>query len=265
MTDKNNYCTNQWQIVQYPCGAGGKFLISCLMLIDKIAPWNKLEHAQQVNYFQTRLESNISWVQKEIGHPWGISFFSRTYNRNNNLSNEEFNSLVDTHASEYFNDCWSSRLVIVDHWHKPLLPSFWQQAHSVKIIVDDFELYEHLVMSKIYNVTKNKIISLLDAPVAHGGLLNAQDSVVKFQNQYEFICDDPHEFFETEVKEKPWLSPWLNYQCDDPFYFKLSELADQEKFIKKFRYFEDLYQQHIPYNELIDLHKCWINASKIIK
>ena len=63
-----NYCTDQWLIVKYPCGSGGKFVINCLFLFDNIAHWHGIQGQENViEYFrQTILNTNQpNWLKKE--------------------------------------------------------------------------------------------------------------------------------------------------------------------------------------------------------
>jgi hypothetical protein len=258
-----NYCTDQWVIVKFPCGSGGKFLSNCLFLFDRVAHWHQQQNT--VNYFkQTMLNTQQpSWLKRELNHQWNLNFFSRSYQRNNDLSCKEFNQLVDEQASEYFRHCWSQGLDIVDHWAKPQLPAFWQSAKTVTIDIDDMASYEQLVMSKLYAVEGDSIVSLLDTPAS----VSTPDNVKyakQYKNRWQFPLMDLHEFFETEVKLQPWLAPWLNYSIpQEEFVIKLSELLDQTKFINKFEYFEDLYKQRIPREQLIEMHNIWSQANEL--
>lgn len=257
-----NYGTDQWTILKYPCGAGGKFLANCLFLFDKVAHWHGIESQEQtVEYFKkTILNPNEPlWLKRELNHRWNLNFFSRSYLRNNNLTLAEFNQLAEQEGSAYFKKCWDNGFKLIDHWGKPTLPEFWQRANSVSIIIDDFQLYENLVMSKLYRINYDQgvISSLLDSPDALGTVDNIKYAT-QFQNQHEFPLIDTHEFFEIEIKKKPWLAPWLEYKgADDQFTIKLTELLDQHTFINKFEYFENLYKQRIPTKYLIDLHTTW--------
>ena len=259
-----DYCTDQWTVIKFPCGAGGKFLSNCLFLFDKIAHWHGIQGQENiVEYFrQTMLNNNqTSWLKRELNHQWNLNFFSRSYQRNNNLNTKEFNQLTDQQGSEYFKECWNKKLIIVDHWGKPLLPKFWNHARSITIDIDDESIYENLVMKKLYTVRQDKIISLLDAPAE----LGTPDNVIyakQFQNQFEFPLVDLHEFFETQVKQQPWLKPWVNYDIPhDEFVIKISELVNETAFINKFEFIEDIYKQKIPKKYLINMHAIWRQAN----
>jgi hypothetical protein len=83
-----NYGSNQWLIVSFSPGAGGKFLSNCFMQYDKIAHWHGImPKMDRVNYFLNSLpdNNNDSWIKKEMTPSWGLNFFSRLYPRNNNM------------------------------------------------------------------------------------------------------------------------------------------------------------------------------------
>ncbi len=257
-----NYCTDQWLIVKYPCGAGGKFLINALFLFDKVPHWHgNLSQPETLEYFKNTIcnFTDPQWLNREINHQWGTNFFSRSYLRNNDLSCQEFSQLVANYASTYFNSCWTSNLDIVDHWAKPILPKFWQNANSIDIVIDDYNKYQEFLVSKLYQVADDKIVSLLDVPAL--GTDTNQQYTIKFNNQFEFFDVSWDSFFENHVKNLPWLNPWLDY-TPSGYYYTLSELLDRSKFIEKFAYFEDFYQQQIPVKYLITLHDTWTIANE---
>ena len=252
-------------ILNYPAGAGGKFIGNCLFLFDQVAHWHNVQGQQAtVDYFQKNLlNEDPLWTNRELNNQWNINFFSRCYPRNNNLTCAEFNALVDQHSSDYFKQCWNQKSSIVDFWCKPTLPEFWQQAKTVTIVLDDIEIYKNLVLSKLYRIDRqqNKIISILDSPqvATHDNKKNVE----MFNNPYEFDLTDLDDFFETNVKQKPWLLPWFDKpQGADQFTICISELVDCKTFIYKFQWFEDLYQQKIPTKYLVQMHNIWSIANE---
>jgi hypothetical protein len=262
-----DYCTDQWMILNYPAGSGGKFIGNCLFLFDKVAHWYGGMHKQQdtVDFFKkTILDSGRLWLHKELNNNWNISFFSRCYPRNNAISSSKFNELVNANASDYFHDCWNNNLDIVDFWCKPVFPEFWKNANSVTVVLDDMEIYKNLTLSKLYKIDRNKetIISLLDVPdglATDDNKANAQF----FKNEYEFPLDNLDSFFETNVKLKPWLNPWLdNSLGNNKFTIKISELVNHDAFVQKFQWFEDYYKQKIPVRYITELHNTWSVANE---
>ena len=262
-----NYCTDQWTIIKYPAGSGGKFIGNCLFLFDKVAHWHGITGKLDiVNYFkQNMLDNSKLWLHKELNHRWNLNFYSRMYPRGNNILEEEFNKLIDLEASEYFHKSWENNFDIIDCFHKPILPAFLKYANSVTIVVDDIEIYKNLALSKLYVIDYNRniITSLLDSPV-HVATDNNKSMAKLFNNQYEFPLFDIDEFFETNVKSMPWLQPWLNINIDiNKFTIKISELINYNSFVAKFQWFEDYYKQKIPRKYLIELHSTWSRANEM--
>lgn len=263
-TNKATYCTDQWLIVKFPAGSGGKFLLNCLFLFDRVPHWHgNFDQQQTVEYFRsTILDKEKSWLKKELNHKWNLNFFSRTYLRNNDLTCDQFDKLVFENASEYFHQCWNQHMVIGDHWAKPQLPKFWQHALGITIKIDDWQLYKNLIYKKLYRIDKDHIISLLDSPSELATESNFQNAQ-QFNNQYHFDRIDPDEFFELEIKKQPWLHPWLTYDYTlEKNVIGLSELINKEKFLQKFDDFENIFKQKISKKYLIDMHDIWSCANE---
>ena len=261
-----DYCTDQWMIVKYPGGAGGKFVTSCLFLFDKVAHWHGIkDHRVIVDYFKnSMLDTTEDWINREINHRWNLNFFSRSHDRNNNLTEQEFNNLVDNNGSGYFKECWNNGLDILDYWSKPTLPKFWKNAKSFSLVIDDNEIYKNLVMTKLYKIDyeRNVIISLLDD---HRNIKRDKHKqhAELFNNQFEFPLTDINEFFEDVVKKKSWAVGWDNFTpINDEFTIKISELVNHNAFVQKFQWFEDYYKQKIPVKYLTELHNAWSKANE---
>jgi hypothetical protein len=261
----SNYSTNQWMILNYPAGAGGKFIGNCLFLFDKIAHWHGNKDQQEtVNYFkQTILTDDPLWTNKELNNRWDITFFSRCYPRNNDLTEIKFNELIDLNASDYFHECWINKFDILDFWCKPVFPEFWKNANSATIVLDDIEIYKNLALSKLYKIDQQRelIISILDSPDV--ATIDNKNNVQIFNNTYEFPLENLDTFFETKVKNKPWLSPWFDTPLgNNKFTIPISELVNHNAFINKFQWFEDHYKQKIPRKYLTELHSTWSKANE---
>jgi hypothetical protein len=258
-----NYCTNQWTIVKFPCGAGGKFLSNCLFLFDTVAHWHNIQGKQEtVDYFKQTISADVPWLKRELNHRWNTNFFSRSYRRNNDLTCKQFNQLVSAESSDYFKSCWQQGLTIVDHWAKPYNLDFWAAANKINIIIDDYDLYKTLVMGKLYRVQGDKIISLLDAPAEVGTDSNSKYAQ-QYQNIYEFPLVSVDEFFAQHVEKLPWLAPWLTQTPPaDEIIITNSQLNDYTKFSQSFEMIEDLYQEQIPRTYLSQLHSIWKQANE---
>jgi hypothetical protein len=264
LTINLNYNTNQWIIAQYPCGAGGKFICVLLFLFDQVQHWYGIDNPyQQCDFFKNTLEQNVLWLSKELNHSWGLDFFSRSYLRNNDLSSKQFNSLVQKHQSTGFKQAWENKKIIVDHWHKPVLPNFWSQALSVGIEIDDFEIYKKLILKKIYRVDQNNkiIISLLDDPTQQ-----VTDSNIKnlntYKNDYVFHYDNLDKWLQEHLSTKPWYLPWVQpFESKFTWKFGVSDLVDYKKILKRLEPVEDRFQQKLDRSLIKNFHDCWVKVS----
>ena len=260
-----NYNTNQWLIVQYPCGAGGKFIASLMFMFDKVEHWYKIrDQESQLKFYINRHSSSDAWLEKEFNHDWGLHFFSRSYERNNHISADEFNQLADLHASQHFCEAWASQQIVVDHWHKPVLPEFWSQANSIIINPDDDELFKSLILKKLFCYDENTktIRSLLDSPDLKKIPLSNLTQLEKFKNLYEFSYTDLDEFLEMFLSTKIWYSSWQNVDSyQSTWQFNLTDLLDFTKLCHRLEPIEEYFEQKLDRQHVFDFHKFWIENS----
>lgn len=258
----NDYTTNQWIITKYPAGAGGKFITALLFLFDQVEHWYGLQgHQEQFNFFKQRLEQKNTWINKELNHDWRLNFFSRSYERNNNLRCAEFNDLVELNASTHFKDSWHAGKTIVDHWHKPYMPEFWQAANSFTIIPDDVDLLKQLLLKKIIIVDPvNKIATCaVDDP----GLATDSNKYYAetYNNKYKFEYVDIDLFLTEFLATKPWYHSWFSNPVTSTWGIKLSNLTDLSQVIKSIEPIEDHFNQKLPRDLIKLFHTCWMEHS----
>lgn len=260
-----NYNNNRWIIFNYINGAGGKFLANCFFQFDSIANWysTKLSKNQRADFYIKKLENisiNDSWVMQEPHQPWGIDFFSRTYDRGHEINIQEWNQQIDNRSTPYFKECWSKNLIISDFWHKAERPNFWSNAHWITIEVDDFDLYKTLLFTKIYDYDKiNKtVISRIDYPVS-------KTYSEQYQNQWKWDnIDDLDGFIEKYVSAKPWYRNWkFNSNHNKNNSIKLSELFDVEKLWKFLIKYESVFNDTLDFNIIKSIHTTWVKQTEL--
>jgi hypothetical protein len=252
---------SRWVILQYKPGCGGKFLATAYSCIDRVASWDfayqsgKISWMDHVNSLWNINEQN-RWIDKEPQQPWGLPFFSRSMARGSNLSLSKFNSLADSQASEYFYEIWKQDLMLVDYYHRPELPVWWQQATVVKIDTDIHDpLWHQILLEKVcvWNEQEKTGTNSLDKPWSN------ECNEAKYNNQWRFAD------FEDK---KSWLN-WiinndyrLNFQLDNPDIY-LKDLFDFDclnNHVKKLA--KKLHSQYNVDN-LGYLHNHWVGKHNI--
>ena len=269
-----NYCTDQNLIVTYPHGAAGKFFLTCLSLFDEIACWspqvqhNKLDFITWVENCWP--EVTYTWVKYEPNQPWGISFYSRTHSRGNELSCDQYNKEVQANASDYFFECWNNGLTIIDHFHKRTVPDFHQSAKRIEILVTDECMldYQKMVREKLWSWDDaNKVgISLLDLPeLAHNEVNKGHR--LKFNNPVHVAgYNSFEELFENHILNLPSIKPFVNVEPDLSTITSLtfSDIVNCDRFVSTMNRFEDYFGQKLDTDKLVELQTLWAKRSKLI-
>lgn len=269
-----DFCTDQNIIVKYPCGAGGKFLISCLFLFDEVAHWSPTLQNHDVDHlqwFQNVWPTDVNqWIKREPQQPWNINFYSRRFERGNQLGCVEYNQLIKKEANDYFFQCWNKGLKIVDHFHKQTVPEFHSSALSIEILINDN------CKEKFLKVVKNKLwlwddlnktaISTLDHPDYAHNEINRMHRI-KFNNNY-FITgyDNYNDFFESYVLKQPYIEPFYNVSSNPNCIASLDflDLIELDRFIASMSVFENYFNKRLSNDLLKQLHQIWATRSQIV-
>lgn len=262
----NNYATDQWLITQFPCGAGGKFVCSLLFLFDQVEHWAGIQDpAQQLLHYEQMVSRPVPWLNKEPNTAWDLTFFSRSYDRGNSISIDQFNQLTEQHASEHFRSAWSSGKIIVDHWHKPVRPVFWQQARSVVVNPNNIDLLKHLMMTKLFEVDRPRgvFVDLLDAPSAQVSTQNQQHQQ-QYHTPYEFEFDDFDSFLTQHLDSKTWYNTWQKpYSENYTWNIDITDLVDWTQLIQRWEMIEQSFGQTIDRTLLKRFHQIWLKNSNL--
>lgn len=270
----NNFCTAQNLIVRYPNGAAGKFLISCLFLFNNVAHWNRKVQQEQISFwdwYESAWPKQINqWAAEEPNHPWGLNFFSRRLDRNNQLCINQYNQLVLQTGSNYFFECWNKNLIIVDHWHKRFRPAWQINSKIIEITLNQKSLscYKKLISKKlwIWDQQKKVVVSTLDHPdFAHNKDNHLQR--LNFNNKYEFTeFNDYDDFFNNYLLKQPYVGSFLNVSPDDRciLNFDLLDLFDYETLKSKLSELSNILNLEVNLSLLANMHSLWCERSHII-
>lgn len=268
-----DYCTDQFLLVRYPSGAGGKFLISSLFLFDEIAHWEpRVQHGylDYDTWFENTWPDHVhDWVRVEPNQPWELDFYSRRFDRNNNLDLDSFNTKVQDQASSYFHQCWAAGLTIVDNWHKRTTPAFFTNAKKIEIMLDDSCIgsYKKCVMNKVWlwDAQRNTVISTLDHPDWAWSTKNLQH-INQFKNNAELTgWDDPDDFFYRYVMCQPWVQPFFKCAPDPEclFSWPFHQLLHRDGYISIMKTLSEHWNQTLDPDQLCRMHDTWISKSRL--
>jgi hypothetical protein len=270
----NNYCTDQNLIVRYPNGAGGKFLITCLFLFKHVAHWDQdVQHGKVTHWdwFRGTWPQDISqWTVVEPNHPWNTNFFSRRLSRNNELTSNQYNSLVGETASDYFFESWQQGHKIVDHFHKKIRTDFQHDSEIIDINLvnqHSIDLYKEMIKQKLWlwNDQTKIATSTLDHPdFAHD--TTSHQHRLQFNNQYLITGYNSYdELFDNYLAKQEFIKPFMYASADASSILSI-DFADLYRFETLVAGLEQL-EQH--YNQTIDkdllrrMHVLWKDFSRI--
>lgn len=270
------YNTDQFVQVNYAVGSGGNFLITCLFLFDSIAHWcrdvqhGKISHAAWLD--SSWSQDHRQWVFKEPWMPWNITCYSRRLERGNDLIQEDYDRFVAAHASDYFHECWSNQLRIVDRYNKGKTPAFLDRATWIDLVIDrdGIGIYQLLASRKLWlwDSERKLIISQLDDPkwIASKYQHNPDDIKIRmsFDNRYEISgYRDFDDFFENYLRHQHWISCYMTDHAinTSQLVMPISALADFDRFSDRFTSIENHFNQQINRDNLRHFHALWRSRS----
>lgn len=268
-----NYATDRFLLLQYPNGAGGKFLLSCLFLFDEIAHWEiDVEQGKKTHLdwcYRTWPKKISQWLIAEPNQPWQLDFYSRRWFRGNNLSKDSFNLAVAQHASSYFHDCWQQGKIITDHWHKRSLPEFFLDARRIEILLasDDLEIYKFCTKNKLFfwNQSKQAVYCAPDAP-EYAYNSRTLKHVQHFKNPVWIGgYRDYDSFFYEYLLQQHFVKPFVQAVPDPDCISSLTfmDLIQRDRFVTVIGKLEEYFGQKIDLDMVLQTHALWLQRSHI--
>ena len=260
-----NYDTNKWIMVNYPPGAGGKFIAVCLMLFENVASWSKcnMTPEQTVNWYEQSLPlDNEVWFQKEIDTPWVLPA-SRLWPRGADLSKIEFWEKFNNQIDPWFCQCYNDGKFIVDFWHKQQRPNWWTDPIWVNLVIDDLDLYKDLLFSKVfhYDHSAKKVTWVSQIPSL--GRSTAVFYKAVYQNQWRWEnVNSKDEFYNNVISKIPGFDWDFNsVNLENPI--RISELFDTDKLENFFLQFETLLGSKLDRTSFRKLHSQWLEHTSM--
>lgn len=177
----------------------------CLALttIDRVAHWDRRVETAQISFedFVQGLwqpQKKDLWLANEPITDWGLTFFSRTMPRGENLSIKDFDLACYQHSTDYFKEIWNSGKIILDFLNKDKIPVWWK---NTKIICLDADIsaarYRQRLLEKLYLWDPSTLMgfSMMDKPMPEQKYHNA----ILFNNKWQ------HGPFETSDQWLDWV------------------------------------------------------------
>jgi len=200
---------NNFLIVNFPQGAGGKFLSSILMASSSVAHYDpKIEKNKTVKncleYIQRSFTNNKQkWILTEPNQveAWNLHFISSKYNRGDNLSIAEFDNLCYSHGTEHFKLMIEQHKKILIPWHKIYIPKFFEYDSKITILLDSTSesWFDTSLWTKHYTIEENKIKFNIHDPALNPKLLSYFN---KFNNNM-YSTQSVEEFYDTHILQNP--------------------------------------------------------------
>lgn len=225
-------------MIQFAPGGAGKFLSSLLMSSQSLAHFDStVEHNKSpeacVDYIRTRFTPNFDrWMLTEPDHigAWNLHFISSKYSRGDDLTQQEFLTLANQHATQHFCDSVNAGKIIPSVWHKNNTTDFLQTARFVTVILDPASIkwYHRAIWHKVYGIKNGRIHLKANDPDLHP-TMNAYHA--KFKNPV--YSDEPYySFVKTNIINSDFKNNFLsrdNFPNHDQHAFvNLSELLDTD-------------------------------------
>jgi hypothetical protein len=260
-----NYDTNKWILINYPPGAGGKFIAACLMLFGTVAHWSKknMEPAQTVNWYKQSLPiDNEVWFQKEIDTPWVLPA-SRLWPRGANLSKDEFWEKFNNQVDPWFSQCYNNNKFIVDFWHKQQHPEWWSKPTWINLIIDDVDLYKDLLFSKVFNYNQSaQTVSWVSQRPELGRSTTLFYKSV-YQNQWHWDnVKSRDEFYNNVIANIPGFN-WDFDNVNLENHIKISDLFDVDRVENFLLKFETLLGSKLDQASFRKLHAHWVDTTTL--
>jgi len=255
----NNYNTNQWLILHYPQAAGGKFLASCFMMFSRVANWKGKEASPEeiVDWYVNSLKSPDNWYASEIDTPWVLPA-SRLFERGSHLSNNQFWQSFSPDL--WFLQSWQQKKIIVDFWHKPIMPTWWSNANCVSIVIDDLKLYKKLLFSKVFQYNKQNHTMIWLSQIPSLGRPAANQNKLRYKNQWIWNdVKDLDEFYRDVICNIDCFK-WIPTVSTSNS-IALTELFDVNKLLTFLLKFENQFSDNLNINGVKQLHKYWADAT----
>lgn len=257
-------------MVNYATGAGGKFFISMLLLFDQMAHWDPQVAQGRMTYDQwfnqAWAQERKFWVKTEPNCVWN-SFYSRQWPRNEHLTPEQFNQLVQSQSDPYFHECWDQGLIIIEHWHKAFRPAFFANARWMEILVtpEDMPVYQHLVMSKLYiwDQQSKTVLSTLEHP-DWANSPETRNRILQYNNQYTISgYDSSDDFFQRWFLTQSTISCFVDAAPDPSCVLSLTlgDLVDKQRFFDLMSRLENLFGQKHDRQMINRYHDVWLARS----
>lgn len=265
----------KYLVIRFAPGAAGNMLSSLLQCSPEVAHWDQSQQEtkpknQWLDYFQQVFPTEIDkWMYHEpIGRlQWGTrNIFSAKYPRGNDLSVTEFLKLEQIHCNVYYHQQKSMRKYLPVFWHKPNLPSYFENSRAILIRLDSSSRrwFDHAVYHK-----HHKIVRAGKDGVSIQLLENRPDIVIKqFKHNAEFEKTWPtfRSFVQERIVDNPFRSQYQHPESMPEWpipnlMVDLSELLCKQKILSVYRRACDFLKitPILSADELKLLHGYWID------
>jgi len=246
-----NYQLPKFLVIRFAPGSGANFLVSVLQCSDEVGHWieqyeNNKSSALWIDYFKSVFTNDLSsWLEKEpisIMNLGTREIFSAKYPRGNDLSISEFINLEQKFCSKHYFDLVEKNLFVPIYWHKTHLPTYFQNATFIDIMLDNKSIkwYDKSVYYKNFTIKQvNPDRSLEIYRNEHRPTI--VPSVFTGHNEYLKTYKSFRNFVQTEIIDNPWKAQYLDQNCLESYNLPRFRLVLSD--LLEFDAFERMYQQ----------------------
>lgn len=258
-------------VIRFAPGSGANFLTSVLQCSPQVGHWRSdLEHnrsnADWLEYFAQSFSPDFdNWLINEpvANQRLGTrEIFSAWYDRGNDLSVTEFNTLEQKYCSELYFELKLKDSFIPIYWHKSIFPAYFSNATFINIVLDRASLkwFDRSLYKKHYKVVSQQDRHVIVQHNRHRPSIVPQS--FKGSNEFRKTYCSFKEFIRDEIISNPWREFYQSPKFDSggrPEYsLALGDLLNFTRFKKKYKQLCDVLVLTPVNDDLLEqLHTQW--------
>lgn len=228
-------------VFRFPPGGGANFLTSILQCSPEVGHWVPLleedkANADWLSYFKKSFQPDLTtWLDHEPinNQQFGTrEIFSAWYPRGNDLTISEFLEQEQKQCSDFYFKLKENNVFIPVYWHKELVPSYFQNATFINIMLDQPSLdwFDESLQRKHYQVVAKHSDNSVTVR-NHRHRPNFIPTSFNGENEFEKTYNTFDTFINLEIKKNKWREHYQNPNYVTTGYtLHLGDLLDYQLF-----------------------------------
>lgn len=192
---------------------------------------------------------------------WNTVFFSSTYKRGENLSDDQFLDLCNKYCTDYFKKSVLDNKFIPIVWHKDFEPGFLKNSKFINVHLDEKSLkwYHRAVWFKMYDYSDG-IIHRKTHDLNYTGNRHSK-FIAQYSNEV-YVKDHPINFIKNNIcksTQKNYFSNTFKLSKDNQFILNLSQILSESEIISEIdKICNFLKIEHLSHKYIKKCHSHWI-------